>query len=139
MSIKRNTIMNSGTRSVKKLAAPLLSALVLGTSAIAPNAMASPIAPMVDKTVSVTFKMSELDAAGGTSAVYAKLEKRAKSYCKADRFSLKILDQSVEDCVADLVDQFVDSADISKLSAYHETHTTATPREQLAMADVASR
>ena len=68
MSIKRNTIMNSATRAVKKLAAPLLSALILCTSAIAPNAIANSIAPMVDKTVSVTFKMSELDAAGGTSA-----------------------------------------------------------------------
>jgi len=131
--------MNSGTRSVKKLAAPLLSALVLGTSAIAPNAMASSIAPMVEKTVSVSFKLSDLDAVDGTSAVYSKLEKRAASYCKADRFSLKVLDQSVEDCVADLVDQFVDSADISKLSAYHETHATAKPLEKLAMADVASR
>lgn len=137
MSIKRNTVMNRASRSVKKFAAPLLPAIVL--CAVAPNAFASPIGHMVDKTVSVSFSLSELDAADGTSAVYAKLEKRAASFCKADKLSLRFLDQTVEDCVADLVNQFVDSADISELSAYHETHAKAKPVEKLVMADVASQ
>ena len=110
--------MTSATGSVKKMTASALAGLAMCTTAIAPAAFAGD-SPFVDTVIKVTFKMSDLQAEDGTQKVYAKLMKRAKSNCRSDSPTLQYFGQSVEDCVDDLVNQFIESADVKVLKAYH--------------------
>lgn len=128
MLIKRKNAMTPKATGVKKFSVSLLGTLALCTTALAPNAYASD-SLLVDKTVTTTIKLSELQSEGGTQKVYAKLKKRASSFCIHDRHTLSYLKQSVAECTNDLVEQFIQSADIAELKAYHlSENTTALPR-----------
>jgi len=110
--------MSSKAHSVKKHTAIFLGALALSVSAIAPNAYAYD-GLLKDTVVTVKFNMTELEAENGTAKVYAKLKKRARSFCKADHSALYYLRETLSDCQADLLKQFLNSADIDALTAYH--------------------
>lgn len=118
MLIKRNNFMPIRAHNVKKLTRQVLSLLALCTAAIAPAAFAGGF-PVVDKTVNATFKLSELQAEDGSHKVYAKLKKRALSYCRTNSSVLRYYAQSKRECIDDLMTQFVESADIDVLNAYH--------------------
>jgi len=131
---KRNNFMNTDAVSVKKIGRLALFALISSTAAIAPSAFASD-SPLVDRVITVKFQVADLDAEDGVEKVYAKLRKRAKSSCRSDMPALYYLNQRVSECTADLLDQFVTSAKIEKLQAYHDAKTTPVETLQLAFKD----
>ncbi|MGB3456611.1 MAG: UrcA family protein [Litorimonas sp.] len=134
MLIQRNTVVAPARRTVKNRAALVLSALLLSAGALAPQAYAKSY-PLVDVEVSVKFNLSDLDAEDGTQKVYAKLKRRAVTSCMSDRNTLRYLEQTVAECAADLVDQFVANADVARLTAYHETKLAADGRVDFASLD----
>ena len=123
MLIKRNDFMTSKALSVKKMGVSLLSALAVCTAAIAPSAFAGD-SPLIKQTVTAKFKLSDLKAENGAHLVYTKLKRRSLSYCRKDSASLLYLGQSKEDCTADLLEQFIQNADIAELKAYHLSQTS---------------
>ena len=104
--------------NVKKFSSSLLGMLALCTAAIAPSAYASD-SLLVDREITVSFKLSELQSEGGTEKVYSKLKRRAKLFCKQDENTLFYFKESIAECTSDLVEQFIQSANISQLEAYH--------------------
>lgn len=131
MTTKRNDTMNFAARRVKKVAKSAFGFLALATGAIAPNAFANG-ALLVDRTVSVKFSLTELRAPQGPEKIYAKLEKRAMSFCRADKATLRYLDQSLAECANDIVDQFVQSVNIIALTDYHKAQTNQARPVQIA-------
>lgn len=111
--------MTFAAQPVKKMAVPVLSTLALCTTALAPSAYASGTR-LIEKTVTVEIRLSDLKTETGMAAAYAKIKKRAKSFCRSDIGTLQYLEQSKADCMADLVNQFVESADVAALKAYHK-------------------
>jgi len=97
MLIKRTELMASNVKSVKKSGIKLAAIALVAATAYAPTTMASE--PLLN----------------GTSAVYAELMKKSKRVCRSDRNTLKYTGETVEECVADLMDQFIESADIESL------------------------
>ena len=85
--------MTSKDGIVKKMTRSSLAVLTLCSAAIAPNAFAGE-SLLVDKIVTVKFKLSELEANDGAAKVYAKLQKRAVSSCRADSPTLRYLGQT---------------------------------------------
>jgi len=132
MLIKRRKSMATEATSVKKISTSCLATLAICTAAIAPSAYAGDY-QLVDKVVTVKFKATELYAESGTEKVYAKLKKRALSFCKADRSTLSYLKMSLDDCTIDLLDQFIQSADIEELAAYHLAQTAKSDPEKFAL------
>lgn len=132
MLTKRKDYMASRDVIVKKLARSSLAMLVLCTASIAPAAFAFD-SPLVERTVTVKFKLSELESEGGTDVIYAKIRKKATSYCRADSSSLHYLGASKRACVEDLMDQFIESANIDKLKAVHLSRTSTAPVETYAL------
>lgn len=126
MSIKRNTFMNSVSQQVKKTSATTVGLLVLCTSSIAPSAFAGEGRIFVDETVTVKIETKEFQTPEGTEKVYKKLKRRAKSACKADRIVVQFFGQSERECAADLVNQFITSADIQELTSLHQSSTSGT-------------
>lgn len=118
MLIKRNSVLMSACQTVKKSAALVVTISILAAAAVAPSASASE-GPLVDVRVSVTFSMSDLRSEDGTEKVYDKLTRKAVTSCSSDRKTLRYLDQTVEECAADLVAQFVADADIIELTHFH--------------------
>ncbi|MEL6688105.1 MAG: UrcA family protein [Pseudomonadota bacterium] len=123
MLIKRNGVLVHAHQTVKKVSTVALSAIILATSAIAPSAYASD-GPLIDVTVSVKFNLSELEAEDGTQKVYDKLKRKAVTSCMSDRAALRYLDQTVAECAANLVEQFVYNASVAELTAFHEAQVT---------------
>lgn len=132
MLIKRNDFMTSGLRPVKKMAVSLLSTLAICTAAMAPAAFAAdPV--LTDRTVTVKFNLSDLEAENGVEKVYKKIKKRAKSYCRADRRSVIYLEQTVTQCANDLMNQFIENADIDSLIAFHLAKNPEAPIKMAAL------
>lgn len=138
MSIKRNTFMNSVSQQVKKTGVTTVGLLVLCTSSIAPSAFAGEGRLLVDETVVVKFEAKELQTAEGTEKVYKKLKRRARSACKADLLTLQYLDQSEQECAADLVNQFVASANIQELTSFHQSTTSGSAAVKVAVNQAAA-
>lgn len=124
--------MTSKAPSVKKMGVSLLSTLAICTAAIAPAAFAGDT-PLIERTVKVKFKLSDLQSEGGTQAVYAKIRKRSLSYCRNDSATLLYLGQSKKECTADLLEQFIQNADIAKLKTYHLTQKLSANSKKLAL------
>ena len=131
MLIKRKNLVIHAPATVKKIAAASLSALIMGTAPLA-YAMNT---PLVEKTVTVKFKLSELDAEDGAAKVYDKLKRKAVTYCMSDRSALRYLDQTVAECATDLVDQFVANADVAELTSFHSAQMAGTEVIQTAALD----
>ena len=117
MLIQRTDDMMPSLSAVKKTSRYLLTALVLCMAAIALRAFAKD-GPLVDREVTVKFRMSDFRAENGTKTVYAKPTRKAKSSCKSDPLALDYLDQTVDECAADLVEQLIRSAELEQLTAY---------------------
>lgn len=124
--------MTSKARSVKKMGVSLLSALAICTVAVSPSAFAGDT-PLIEQTVKVKFKLSDLQSEGGTQAVYAKLKKRSLRYCRNDSTSLLYLGQSRKECTADLLEQFIQNADIAELKSYHLTQKLNAESKKFAL------
>ena len=109
------------TVKVSSLALTLMAGMC--TALIAPSAYAGePVT--VDRKVTVKFKAAELLAENGTEKVYGKLVKKANRVCKNDKASLYYLGQSVDECAAELIEQFIDSANVSSLRQHHARVTS---------------
>lgn len=132
MLIKRKNLMTSRAGFVKKLACSSLAATALSAAFIAP-ASAAENSLLVNKTVSVKFKISDLKADGGNDKVYAKLKHRATSFCRADNATLQYFAQSKTECVEDLMDQFIDSANIETLKTIHLSQKSLAPVKKYAL------
>jgi len=132
MLIKRNHFMTAKTNDVKKLTRSAFFILGICTAAIAPAAFASD-SLLVEKTVTVKFRLSELNAEGGDHKIYAKIKKRATSACRADSATLQYYGHSRKDCVDDLIDQFVESANIDTLTSFHLSEKPVTKTTKLAL------
>lgn len=117
MLTKRNDFMAFTTPSVKKARRAIIGAFVLCMTATAPNAFAG--AAWYEKTVSVKVSLSDLRTETGVAKTYAKLEKRAKSVCRSSVSALHYSGETVDECVADLMEQFVESVNVESLKTYH--------------------
>ena len=124
--------MTSKAHSVKRLGGSVLAAFVMCTTTFVPTASASD-SPLVEQTVTVKFKLSDLKEDNGTQAVYTKIRKRAISYCRKDSASLLYLGQSKEDCTEDLLNQFIENADVKPLIAYHLSQTDVSTTKKFAL------
>ena len=133
MTIKRNIFMSAVSQQVKKTSATTIGLLVLCTSSIAPSAFAGEGRVAVEETIVVKFEAKELQTSEGTEKIYRKLKRRAKSACEADRLVVQYLDQSERECAADLVNQFVTSANMQKLTSFHEAKTADSMPVKVAM------
>lgn len=132
MLTKRKDYMTSKAGVVKKWTRSSLAVLALCTASIAPNAFAGD-SPLIDKTVTVKFKYSDLASDDGVEKVYTKIKKRAISYCRADSHTLQYLAQTKGECIADLMDQFVDSANVDALKMFHQSHKFAASGKKYAL------
>ncbi len=132
MLIKRKHFMATKTRDVKKLTRSALSILGICTAAIAPAAFASD-SLLVEKTVTLKFRLSELNTEGGDYKIYAKMKKRASSVCRADSSTLRYLGQSKKECNDDLMDKFVKSANIDALTTIHLSQKPVIKTAKLAL------
>ena len=88
--------------------------------------------PLVERIIEVKIKTSELTTERGLIAVYEKLKTKANRECRADRRTLKHLNQTMDQCSQDLVGQFVESSKIKILQDYHQAETS-TDTQTLAM------
>lgn len=115
---KRKSYIHSAARKVNKLgmALPLLAGLC--TVPFAPMAQANE-SPLIERKITTKISVAELKTENGVRSVYAKLEKKAFRTCKADKYSLQYLRITIGDCVDDLMDQFVESANFEPLAIYH--------------------
>ena len=110
--------MTFGTRTVKKVTRLVLSGFFICMSAIAPAAFAGD-PTIVERVVSVKLYLSDLKVENGPQNTYAKLKRRAKSYCRINSATLRYFGESLQDCTDDLVDQFITSANVDTLTQYH--------------------
>ena len=119
---KRNnfisTLISPKAPAVKNLgmALPLLASMC--ALSFAPLAQAEE-SLFTEKLVTAKFSVAELEAENGTQNVYDDLNKKAKRACRADRRTLAYLRQTIGECAGDLMDQFIESANIESLRSYH--------------------
>ena len=105
-------------RSVKLLA----SIMALATVTAAPmTAQASPgLDNIVTTKYSVKFDRAMFTSEDGLQQAYTTLVKKAEKACKT---GIAVDDEgahlSKAECVSDLLDQFVENADVTVLTAYH--------------------
>lgn len=107
------------SRSVKFMTATAIALAAMTATPMA--AQASPDFESIKTTeYSVKFNRAMLESDAGIQQVYLALQKKAKKACKIGK---SISDDgdflSKEACVNDMLNQFVRSADISTLTAYH--------------------
>ncbi|WP_031551859.1 UrcA family protein [Parvularcula oceani] len=76
--------------------------------------------PAVAQEVSVEISAVELASKEGAAKVYRKLEKRAARACGVEERLSPAERNARKACAADLLEQFVASADHSMLTAAHE-------------------
>lgn len=120
-------ILPSALKSVKS------SAIILAiAAAIAPSAFAGS-GNLVEKKLTVKIAAADLSDTKGVEKTYQKLEDKATAFCKNDTPSLVYLDESVEDCVEDLMEQFIATSGVTSLKTYHEKMAEAPATEKLAM------
>jgi UrcA family protein len=129
---KRKIHIHSAARKVKKLgmALPLLAGLC--AVSMAPLAQANE-SLMTERVLTVKISVAELKTENGAQTVYSKLDKRANRECKADRQTLKYLGQTKDECVDDLMDQFIESANVETLATYHLSQKPGAAPEKVAL------
>lgn len=125
MHIKRSKHIASKTGAVKN-AGLALAAFAALSAGIIPSTASAKDFLTVDKEFTVTFLASELATAHGMEVVYEKLGAEASKACKSLSFTSKRLGETFEDCVSDLMNQFVESSGMEVLRNYHMTQNTIT-------------
>ncbi len=118
MLIKRENFMTSKARDVKNLtrSLPLLTLTAMSLVATPTSAAA---APWQTETVSVSFSRAELAAPQGTQKVYEMLQSKARFFCAKDVSIWATPYADIESCMVQLMDQFIESAEIDSLEAFH--------------------
>jgi len=104
------------TRTTFKTIAITLAAL--GTAA-APAAFAAP-----SDDVSVEIDTRYLETDWGVEKVYSVLSHKAESACETGSVRDTANRKFERDCMSDLLDDFIESADHEKLTTYHASVTT---------------
>lgn len=125
MLAKRNLSMNSVKRTVKSGARAAASAAVIATLVV-PSMANAKDSLLVERKITSKFKMSELQKADGLEDVYSRLQKKAYSACRADQSTLAYTGASIKSCANDLISQFIESANVETLTAYHRAKTEPT-------------
>lgn len=116
------------TRDLIKKSAILLA--LAATTATAPSAFAS---NMVETKLTVKISTADLADADGVQKAYSALQTKAEGFCERDTSTLDYLDETVQDCVEDLMEQFIESSDAAPLKAYHEKMAEAAETKTYAM------
>ena len=133
---KRNNLISSlitsKTPAVKNLGMTLPLLAGMCALSFAPLAQAKD-SLFTEKVVIAKFSVAELDAENGTQNVYAGLKKKAKRACKSDKPTLAHLRQTMGECVGDLMDQFIESANIESLRTYHLGLLSETTSNKIAL------
>jgi len=120
MLIKRTVSIISPSTLVKTFGRT--TAIVLAASTLGFATQASAFGgPMVDRVVTVKLKKSELMAPDGVEKSYAKLKVRAERFCNSIDSTLYLTGETVDECAAELITQFVESAGFEALEAYHSS------------------
>lgn len=106
-------------RNVKFLAAAAIASAAISMTPM--TAQASPGFDSIKTTkYSAKFDREMFQSDAGLQQVYLTLQKKAQKACKVGRAigkSGEIISKS--ECVTDLLDQFVESAGVTTLTAYH--------------------
>lgn len=105
------------TRDLIKKSALLFA--IAATTAAAPSAFAASNM-MTEKKLTVKISMSELSDTAGVERAYEKLQEKASTFCKNESFTLYYLNETVEECVEDLMEQFISTSNVAPLKAHHE-------------------
>lgn len=129
MLTKRKDLMASKTRTVKKLG---LTIAIVASVCSASSAQAGNSSTF-DRTITAKFSAADLTTDAGVEKVYKKLERKAKRFCISDAFSLDYFGESVNECVDDLMSQFVVNAGVDSLSAYHMAQTSPVTTKKYAL------
>ncbi len=119
MLIKHPNYVTSKTRSVKFMAALALASAALTVAPI--TAQASPNLGSIQTTeYSAKFKLAMFQDQAGIQQVYTSLREKAEKACKiGTAVNSKGEIMSKSECADDLLSQFIESADVSVLTAYH--------------------
>jgi len=91
---------------------------VCGT-ALAPTAFAAPA-----DNVSVEIDTRYLETDWGVEKIYDKLASKAENACVSDSLRTLSTPQAERDCMTDLLDDFIQSADHDRLTSYHARMTS---------------
>ena len=110
------------TPKVKSVKFLTVSAVVSATVAFMPlTAQASPGLETIVKTeYSAKFKRALFESEAGLKQVYETLQSKAQKACKIGTAvgpDGEIISKS--ECITDLLDQFIESAGVTTLTAYH--------------------
>jgi len=120
MLIKRTVPMVSPSILVKTFGRT--AAVVLATSTLAFATQASAFGgTMIDRVVTVKLKKSELMAPNGVEESYTKLKVKAERFCNSIDSTLYLTGETVDQCASELLTQFVESAGLEVLEAYHSS------------------
>lgn len=120
MLAKTAKILPARFSSVKSITKASLTVAILGLATVPASAY---VPPTVERIVTVEFKASDVATTTGQADVYDRLLKTAYSACQSDLKTLKYLNESIEECVSDLMDQFIETANIETLTIYHQSQT----------------
>lgn len=134
MLIKRNNFMTSKVNAVKK--SRVVPAIVAGVLAMTFGHSAQAQSPSVTgQVITAKFLAKDLQTKEGTQSVYASLEKKAKRSCRISNSVMQVGYKWRKNCADDLVDQFITSAGIESLQAYHLAQKPADSVMELALKD----
>lgn len=120
MLIKRTVSMISPSTLVKTFGRTTATFLAASTLGFATQASAFG-GTMIDRVVTVKLKKSELMAPDGIEKTYTKLKVRAERFCNSIDSTLYLTGETVDECAAELMTQFVESAGFEALEAYHSS------------------
>ena len=102
----------------------ILTSAAIISSAITLVPMTAQASPgyenIVTKEYSAKFKREMFNSEAGIKQVYSALQKKAENACRlGNALNSDGAIISKAECVSDLLNQFIDSADVSVLTAYH--------------------
>ncbi len=129
MHIKRTSHIAPKFTLVKNAGLALVAMSSLAFVSSPANAASSQFSEM---KITIQFHASELEVDGGTEMVYSKIKKKAKSACLSLRKTSEYQGETYDECVADLVNQLVLSADKSALINHHKIQQTAKLSQKFA-------
>ncbi|RKQ71842.1 UrcA family protein [Litorimonas taeanensis] len=118
--LKKDTLeMAAKSNRVKKTVA---MGLIAAMTTLAPAT--SHALEIVTSEYKLTFKRAELMAPEGVESVYSRMEKKAKMACGMGR-SINDAGQEIsrEECIADILEQFVTTSEVEDLMTYHAEQT----------------
>lgn len=128
MLIKRSQTMTPRSNAVKNLGRAFASLAFVGALSAASTASAFST-QLTERVITVEISAAEFATPEGAKRVHEKLELKAKKACKADSETLRFTGQSLSECTADLLNQFIESSDIESLNAVHASQKVAETKK----------